>query len=109
MRYLLLLILALSAFAVDDSPRVEPTTVDRVQGAVDPTTGKIEVLHIFDINEAVDPTGRKMQIGERSTTIKRADEPQLFNRLDALLEKTAERDQAHKTRKAERIRKRDEE
>lgn len=99
MRYLLLLILALPLFAVDDSPRVEPTTVDRVQGVVDPTTGKIESLQVWDVNTAVDPIGQKRQIGERVTIITRETHPTLFAALDNVISKTSERDAAHKDKK----------
>jgi hypothetical protein len=100
MRSLLLLSLTLCAFAVDETPRVEPTKVDRIQGTTDPATGKFESLQIWDVNEAVDAVGTRRQIGERSTVITRADFPNLFDRLDAIIDKTAQRDAAHKAKKA---------
>lgn len=105
MRYLLLILLPLTMFAVDDSPRVEPTTVDRVQGSVDPTTGKIESLQVWDVNLAVDPTGEKRQIGERATTITRTTHPALFAALDAVIAGTSGRDDGHKDRKKPKVEK----
>lgn len=98
MRILLLLSL-IALVAAADVAKVEPTRVDRVQGTVDRTTGKIESLQIWDVNEAVDAVGSRLQIGERSITITRADFPALFDRLDAIIAKTAERDAAHVERK----------
>jgi len=95
MRYLILL-LPLTLFAVDETPRVESTRVDRVQGSVDAMTGKIESLQVWDVNEAVDAVGQRRQIGERATIITRATHPALFAALDAVIAGTSARDQKHK-------------
>lgn len=100
-RSLILVLLALSLHAVDESPRVEPTRVDRIQGIADPSTGRIESVQVWDVQDAVDSLGQRRQIGERSTIITRADAPALFAALDAILTKTAERDAGHRAKRAE--------
>lgn len=100
MRFLLLSILSLSLFAADDSAKVLPTTVDRVQAFADPVTGNIERVEIYDANSVTDSVGGVYKTPLRVTVVLRADAPALFAALDALINKTSERDNAHRARKA---------
>lgn len=99
LRILLVLCMIVPLFAVEES-KVDPTTPHRIQGSVDPETGKVETLQIWDINYAVDAVGNKVAIGERSKTLKRSDAPALFAAIDAEMAKTSQRDAAEKAKKA---------
>lgn len=101
MRYILPLLCILflhNAFAVE-SAKIDPTAPDRVQAFIDPETGKVERLEIFDANSIVDSVGNTYKTPLRQTIVTRAEVPALFAALDMLLAKTAERDAANRAKK----------
>lgn len=85
-----------------------PTLIGRIQGDRDPSTGKVEAIHVYDETTTTDPitgdtVGTGAYVGE-PRRITRADRPALFAELDKLAAeadaRTAAKRQAHLDRKA---------
>lgn len=97
---LCLLTLCAVCFGAVDPAQISPTAADRIQGFVDPVTGKVERLEIFDANSITDSSGATFKTPPRLTVILRSDMPALFTALDNLMGQTAARDAALRAKRA---------